>query len=292
MKSRNYLLDLLRVYLALCVVNEHITVLYNMDESLFLFLPSNIAVYVFFIMSGYFNYFSIVKYKIKEFYFNRFKRIYPQYLAVVCLSLILFIKYLQINELFDYIFFNSVMLNFLKPSFTNFNILSQGTVFNGSLWSIKYEVFYFVIAPLIYHLTHKSVLKKILINISPFVLYYLFQDTVFFYFCFFTIGNLIAKKEYVFIFILSFLSIFLLPLSFIYSVILFGIFLILSMKYNVKLKTPDISYELYLVHFPIIQFVRLYFREFNLLAFIVLIIFIIFSTFLLFKLKKNRFWKI
>ena len=213
MKSRNHLLDLLRVYLALCVVNEHVIVLYNIDESLFLFLPSNIAVYVFFIMSGYFNYFSIIKYKIKEFYFNRFKRIYPQYLAVVFLSLILFIKYLQINE-----FFNSLMLNFLKPSFTNFNILSQVKAFNGSLWSIKYEVFYFIIAPLIHHLTHKSVLKKILINISPFVLYLLFQDAVFFYYCLFIIGNLIAKKEYVFISILSFLSIFLLPVSFIWIV--------------------------------------------------------------------------
>jgi peptidoglycan/LPS O-acetylase OafA/YrhL len=292
MKSRNYLLDLLRVYLALCVVNEHVIVLYNIDESLFLFLPSNIAVYVFFIMSGYFNYFSIIKYKIKEFYFNRFKRIYPQYLAVVFLSLILFIKYLQINELFEFIFFNSLMLNFLKPSFTNFNILSQVKTFNGSLWSIKYEVFYFIIAPLIHHLTHKSVLKKILINISPFVLYLLFQDAVFFYYCLFIIGNLIAKKEYVFISILSFLSIFLLPVSFIYSVILFGLFLILSMNFNVKLKVPDISYELYLVHFPIIQFIRLYFKEFNLLAFVVLTISITFSTFLLFKLKKNRFWKI
>ena len=292
MKSRNYLLDLTRVYLALCVVNEHITVIYNIDKSLFFFLPSNIAVYVFFIMSGYFNYFSIVKYKTKEFYFNRFKRIYPQYLAVVFLSLILFINYLQVNELFDYIFFNSLMLNFLKPSFTNFNILSQVKVFNGSLWSIKYEVFYFIIAPLIYHLTHKYVLKKILINISPFVLYLLFQDTVFLYYCFFIIGNLIAKKEYVFISILSFLSIFLLPVSFIYSVILFGMFLILSKNYNAKLKFPDISYELYLVHFPIIQFIRLYIKEFNLLGFLVLIISISLSTFLLFKLKKNRFWKI
>lgn len=143
----------IRIFCALIVVYEHFIVLTGIN------LPilelRGIAVNVFFILSGFWVTRSLYTSKsLLEFYKKRVKKIFPAYLTVVFATAILlvFISTLTIRQYFTdsgfwkYLVANISTLNFIHPSLPG---VFNGEPVNGSLWTIKVELGFYIILPLI-----------------------------------------------------------------------------------------------------------------------------------------------
>ena len=123
---------------------------------------SHIGVSGFFIISGFMIYPSLIRSKtILEYVFKRIIRIYPAYLILITLTLLIFGPMLTSLNYFDFIK-NPITINYFK---LNVNLLSPiqfilpdvftdnpyPNAVNGSLWTIPYEfLFYFLIIPIQY----------------------------------------------------------------------------------------------------------------------------------------------
>lgn len=143
----------IRIFCALIVVYEHFIILTGVK------LPilelRGIAVNVFFILSGFWVTRSLYTSKsLLEFYKKRVKKIFPAYLTVVFAAAILlvFISTLTIRQYFTdsgfwkYLVANICTLNFIHPSLPG---VFNGEPVNGSLWTIKVELGFYIILPLI-----------------------------------------------------------------------------------------------------------------------------------------------
>lgn len=123
-------------------------------------LDGNIAVSGFFILSGFWitkSYFSSDS--LKSFFIKRAKKILPMYyISVIVFSLICsYFSDLSIREYFGYdyfmyIFWNFFFLNFLKSSLPG---CFKGNAVNGSLWTIKIEIGFYLVLPLILYFWKK-----------------------------------------------------------------------------------------------------------------------------------------
>ena len=158
-------LDLLRLVLSTSVVFQH-SALAGVETHL-PWIERIPAVPLFILLSGllvsesYFNSTSLSIY-IKK----RIRRIVPGYLAIVLLggallwltgSALSLPGSGSIKQLTSYYFFNSIFLNFLHPcvfdtaSFSNVKFCAV----NGSLWTIKFELAFYLILPAILVALHK-----------------------------------------------------------------------------------------------------------------------------------------
>ncbi len=143
----------IRIICALIVLYEHFVVL--MDINFPCLEIRNLAVNVFFILSGFwvtrsfFNSRSLV-----EFYSKRVKKIFPPYLLVIlCAAVVLvfmssldFYLYFMDRGFWKYLAANICTLNFLHPSLPG---VFNGEPVNGSLWTIKVELGFYVVLPII-----------------------------------------------------------------------------------------------------------------------------------------------
>lgn len=143
----------IRIFCALIVVYEHFIILTGVN--LPMFELRGIAVNVFFILSGFWVTRSLYTSKsLLEFYKKRVKKIFPAYLTVVFAAAILlvFISTLTIRQYFTdsgfwkYLVANISTLNFIHPSLPG---VFNGEPVNGSLWTIKVELGFYIILPLI-----------------------------------------------------------------------------------------------------------------------------------------------
>ena len=128
------------------------------------FFDFNFAIKGFFAISGYLvtkSYFSSAS--VYDFFEKRIRRIYPAYIAVIgyCFLVGFFVTSLSVAEflssssLYKYLIFNLVFLNFLQPSIPGaFEGWSISAV-NGSLWTIKIEIMLYLLIPLIVFLYRK-----------------------------------------------------------------------------------------------------------------------------------------
>lgn len=127
---------------------------------------SRIAVEIFFILSGFWVSKSILlSSSLKKYFIKRVKKIFPLYLLTVFFfSAVIFFftdlsfsQYFLSKEFFKYIIFNSLTANFLCPSLPDaFN----GNPVNGSLWTIKVEIGFYIILPFILWLMKKICCKN------------------------------------------------------------------------------------------------------------------------------------
>jgi len=125
------------------------------------FLSGYVAVSGFFIISGFWvtkSYFCSANLKI--FFTKRIKKILPMYyISVVSFSLVCFcISGLPASEYFGteyfkYLLWNGVFLNFMQPSLPG---CFDGTAVNGALWTIKIELGFYIMLPLILWLWGKT----------------------------------------------------------------------------------------------------------------------------------------
>ena len=164
-KKNNF--DLIRLLAALVVVTGHVAGVSKYAAFEFISAPfsSEVAVDVFFIISGFLIYRSFENSDSVTSYFQkRARRILPAYVTVIMVSAVglslvsslSFAEYFTNREFFKYIFFNLITLNFLQPTlpgvFTNLEFQSV----NMSLWTIKIEVMFYLVVPLIAYLLNKT----------------------------------------------------------------------------------------------------------------------------------------
>lgn len=310
--------DFLRVVFAFTVAFAHLIELSQVEifqayKGLF---NSRLAIDGFFVISG----FLIAKSyenssSIKSYIYKRIRRIVPAYLFVIlfCALFFCFISTKSIGDYFlnvqlwKYLLANLTFQNYIEPSLPGVFEGNYISVVNGALWTIKIEEAFYLLIPVFYWITKSKKSKTHVFGI----IVYLVSIIYFNYFvhidmyriakqlpgalAFFMTGIVLYKNFDFFIiwkhhFIIPCLLIFIIE-HYVFNTHLlkpfaYG-FMVFYMAYNLKWlnyfgKYGDITYGVYIYHFPIIQ-VFVYFGFFNtynplLVSVILLMIVVILST--------------
>ena len=150
----------LRLLFALCVVVSHSIQLgeftrYDVLRQIF---SSEVAVQGFFMLSGFLVLGSYSRtLDINKFYRRRLLRIFPGYLVAVLLFLVLALiqahaLHIDVNhsEIYRYLLVNMLLLNFLQPGIEGVFKAGLYQEINGALWTIKLEVMFYALVPVLY----------------------------------------------------------------------------------------------------------------------------------------------
>lgn len=291
--------NFLRLICALIVIYEH-SVLLSETEVLPCLELRGIAVNVFFILSGFWVTQSYLRSSsVMEYAKKRCKKIFPLYFTVVLLSAVLLVffstlpakDYFTDSGFYKYLIANLSTLNFIHPTLPGvFEGLVLGGSVNGSLWTIKIELGFYIILPIIVfiidkvsknHRKYGSIVLCILYILS--VMYEVFMPVITkktilppsldnqfpAYISYFVSGMLIVENwEHVF----KKLNIFAIPSILVFTIctifeipILSSLFkpitlclIVMWMAFRFKLfysigSKKDYSYSMYLVHYPLIM---------------------------------------
>ena len=332
-------INLIKFIFSLIVIIQHSMTLSNhgiFKQFKFLF-DTNIAVRGFFILCGLGIAKSCWQSETKlDFFKKRVNRIYPQYIVVVLFfSILLYLlSNLKVKDYFlsidfiKYIFYNVLFLNFMKPIlpgvFEN-NFMHE---VNGSLWTIKVQVMFYLIVPFLFSYIKNKKLNLKKINVLMLGLYlstFLYKETIFYFYsitqvksilqlnnqlpalmCYFSMGiflmfnfkkiknkiNLFAVFSFIgLIFCYIFNNDYLYALSLGILVFWFSFGL---REFKILGNYIKYSYEMYLIHFPLIQiFVHFgFFDSFPLISVVlILILTILFSILLNNFVGKYFFYK-
>ncbi len=290
--------NFLRLVCCLIVIYEHCVVLSGVDFPCFGL--RGIAVNVFFILSGFWVTLSFFRSgSVKEYALKRCKKILPQYWLVVLLcavalsafSVLPLRQYFCNGGFYKYLAANFLTLNFIQPDLPGvFEGLALNGSVNGSLWTIKVELGFYVLLPFVVFavkmlrekingggyecivfialylfsvlyevlmplVTEKTALPSALNNQLPAFISYFTGGMIFAFYG----EKLFSKLKFAFLpclLILAALNVFKIPFV---SALLMPVcltvcvmFLGLNLKIfrNVGRKT-DFSYSLYLVHYPL-----------------------------------------
>ena len=162
--------NIIRLMLAVYVFFVHFTVLTNCDNSA-LFIQGVDCVRGFFVISGFLIYASFCRASsLKTYFSNRCRRILPSYLFIVIIfSLALFfVSSCSFNEYFStewlrYLMYNLSFSNFAQPTLPG--VFTHNTIdaVNGSLWTIKIELMCYIALPLIVYICKKIRLNPLLL---------------------------------------------------------------------------------------------------------------------------------
>jgi peptidoglycan/LPS O-acetylase OafA/YrhL len=291
--------DGVRLILALIVVFAHIAALTNLAEfNIFKnIFNADFAVKGFFAISG----FLVIKSyesssSLLEFFEKRIRRIYPAYVCTVFLCLIIGVctstldiaDFIKSDQTVKYVITNLLFLNFLQPTLPATFEGNPIQALNGSLWTIKVEVSLYFLIPFIFAIYKKfnAALAAALITIMSISWAYFFDKYVGGdigpqmsrqfpgQLSYFVLGALAAVNMNAFKYQSYFLvlSAFLFALAksselrvifepFFYSSLV--IYLSTRALPNLNLgRFGDISYGVYLYHFPIIQLL-IHFKVFD-----------------------------
>jgi len=153
-------LDFLRLFFSLSVLITHSYALSGLPEhdALYLFSKgqavfSHTGVQGFLIISGYLITKSLLRSaSLTDYYFKRILRVFPALIVVVCFTAIIcfFFSTKSFHDYFfhysfrDYIFFNTILKTqlYLNGVFTT---NPYPSTVNGSLWTIPYEFFFYIV---------------------------------------------------------------------------------------------------------------------------------------------------
>ena len=152
-------MDNLRLILAAIVVISHCHDL-SLNPSLEIvgrIFDATVAVRGFFVISGFLIFMSYENSKsIIDYAEKRIRRIYPAYFSVIIIWSIfgILLTSLPANRYFsegllNYIIKNLAFLNFLKPNLPGVFEANPVQAVDGALWTIKIEVSFYLVAPLI-----------------------------------------------------------------------------------------------------------------------------------------------
>lgn len=155
----------LRLLFAACVVLSHAVQLAEASrfDLIRIVMNSEVAVQGFFILSGYLVFGSFDRLRdTMLFYRRRLLRIYPAYLAAVLLFLALGIgqalalrRDVAWGDVPPYLAANLSTLNFLHPTVGGVFAGNSFEHLNGALWSIKVELMFYALVPLLYWLSRR-----------------------------------------------------------------------------------------------------------------------------------------
>lgn len=283
--SKNNNFDILRLLLAILVFFAHWNILTNQQFDSFIFKQGDLAVHLFFIVSGFLIFWSYdTDQNNKRFYIKRFFRIYPIYVLLIVLQTVFFaLNTSDYISLFRYFLFNSIFLNFLAPSVGEVLSGLQVDAINGSLWTLKNEIIFYLLIPVIHKLYSKFGLKFIVFSYGMSVFYmflvnYLGYDKLLVQFPaqvrLFAVGiflyhlTKIQNTEYRiqnYIYVIALLSILFVVLfnNIYFKYLLYPVclgFVMLAIVFYLKIIKIefDFSYSLYVFHFPVIQLFLFY----------------------------------
>jgi len=290
-KDNNF--NVVRIYLSLSVLFFHAFELSQKRELFFLNRLFNVdrAVDAFFIISGYLITKSYQRSTSnKEYFTRRIRRIYPACLVVVMSCAVLGfmvsslspLQYFSSPQVYKYLLSNLLFLNFLQPDLPGVFDTNFFHAVNGSLWTLKVEIGFYLLVPLI------ALLRK---KMNPFLLYgmlYLLSITWYLgmlwlyktrhqeaflflsrqtpgelsYFILGAVVTLIDDKPWfrsalVWLGIPALLIPWFLPLDPITNSLILAItvffFALRLPAFNYPYKKEDVSYGLYIYHFPVMQ---------------------------------------
>jgi peptidoglycan/LPS O-acetylase OafA/YrhL len=282
----------IRIWLSLSVLFFHVHELSQQTALGFLnkIFNGGRAVDAFFIISGYLIIKSYERSRSdKEYFIKRIKRIYPAYLTIILLCAILgFLvsrypvqDYFRSADLYKYVLANLVFLNFIHPTLPGVFENNFFHVVNGSLWSLKVEVGYYLLVPLIVYLKSKIkfpilygslFLLSVLYFFGMMHLYHTTHREIFLVLSrqtpgellFFIIGATVAEidnrpqfRKWISRLGIPAVFALFLPLGIVAGAIIQALvifFLAFSVPaLNYRFKREDLSYGLYIYHFPVIQ---------------------------------------
>lgn len=280
----------LRYIFAYILIIFHYNVLSGHD--VFWMLQGEYSVKAFFILTGFLTFYSYFKNPgAKEFAKRRFKRLVPSYAFVIVLSFLAcsliseysFSEYFSSLQSYKYLISNLLFLNFLCPDLPGVFTNNLSPAVNGSLWTMKVDIMFYVTVPLLYYLFRKYPKRWVLLAILAVTILY---NEIFEY-LYIHYGNalyLMLKRQIggQYIYFLAGMCIYfyyqqvhrqikwLLPISVI--IFLVGSYyhaweyitafcyavIIMELSLNAKVlsrfsEVPNITYGLYLFHFPVIQ---------------------------------------
>ena len=128
-------------------------------------IDSFIAVSGFFVISGFLITLSYDRSRnLKDYFIKRARRLLPAYILIIilCAFGLSLISSLSLNNYFcngsfyKYIFSNLTFLNFLNPCLPGVFNSNYACAINGSLWTIKIEVSFYIILPVIIYFIKKT----------------------------------------------------------------------------------------------------------------------------------------
>lgn len=316
--SINNNFDILRLILAILVFFAHWNILTSQDISNPLFHLSGFAVDMFFVVSGFLIFWSFdADQNKKHFYIKRFFRIFPLYAFLIILQTLFFIGFSDGStfEVIKYFIANIFFLNFLAPTVGSTLSGLEVNAVNGSLWTLKNEVVFYALVPLIFMLYKKYgvYFLWILYFLSVFYMFgvsYLGIEKLLVQFpaqlrlfvvgiiLYVTFSKLNNRNIYVLLFISLIVFFVFKDLSYFkYSIypLCIGIWVVYLAYFVKYIKINfDFSYSLYILHFPVIQ-LALYF-EINptnpIISFVVLFAVILVLSYFSEKYIEKRFIKI
>lgn len=159
--SKENAYNFIRLICALIVIYEHSVALSGIETLPCLNLRG-IAVNVFFILSGFWVTQSYLKCEnIGEYAKKRCKKIFPLYFTVVIFSAIFLVffsrfsakEYFSNTGFYEYLIANLSTLNFIHPTLPGvFEGLALGGSVNGSLWTIKIELGFYILLPFVIYI--------------------------------------------------------------------------------------------------------------------------------------------
>jgi peptidoglycan/LPS O-acetylase OafA/YrhL len=166
--SRDNNINFLRLVLAWTVVIAHSSLSGHNYQFKKLF-DGEIAVCGFFIISGFLiirSYWSSKS--LKDYFIKRCRRLLPAYYftIVLCMAGLSLLSTLSMDEYFKspqllkYFIANAFFMNFLQPSLPGVFSENNMASVNGALWTIKLEIGFYIIVPIIAFILNKCKTKK------------------------------------------------------------------------------------------------------------------------------------
>lgn len=174
----------IRMILCIIIIYEHAVLLGDID--FFKLNIRNIAVDLFFCISGYWVTISLINStNLTEYCRKRMKKILPPYFLVILLCFIFGAHFTNVGEgywknvdTWKYLASNIVFLNFIQPTLPGlFMDNPTGAEINGALWTMKVEVGFYIFLPLIMFALSKikSEFKRGLFLISLYIVSFLYE---------------------------------------------------------------------------------------------------------------------
>lgn len=284
--------NIIRLFLAFYVMLIHFAVLTQTDTSL-LIIRVHDCVCGFFVISGFLIYSSYCRStSLKSYFIKRARRILPSYVFIVLFFSValLFLSVLPAGEYFGshwlrYLFSNLSFCNFVEPTLPGVFTENSIDAVNGSLWTIKIELMCYLLLPVCVWLCKK-------IKVNPFIFfgmiillsvayrigcdimygrtgdgrYLILARQIGGLAAYFVVGMMLYELlDYVlrykyrlfFIGLALFIVSYYVPVSAtLVKPIALGLIIIPAAfmgKWGFWLGVTDISYDLYLIHFPVIQ---------------------------------------
>ena len=164
---RNNCFDLLRYLFALLIVAFHFSVLTHAEWSEMMVQSGPLSVKAFFVMTGFLVAYSFLQHEhhLQKYFRKRFERILPAYVVVVLFCFLLGMMlssysvadFLTSKESWKYLGSNLLMLNWLQPSLPGTFTRCHMTAVDGSLWTMKFELLFYVLLPLFVRALRSSV---------------------------------------------------------------------------------------------------------------------------------------